>query len=319
MQSNHPPNASERSFSLFPLLPGELRNHIWHLALLSLIKDPSRPQLCFYRPGCGYWDPRYLTPSDPDYDPDDDQNISFRFHHDRLDPVSVCVPLVSVSREARGLVLPLLREWGYSYSVREDIYGNGHRVHNNHINTSISKSNDNDTSKIPKFTRPIDPLQDALYIAPNHLDDFLAEPWDRCFQPDLADKQISRPAPEMNRLALPVAGLKVREEQHGMVTAVVSEFYRTEEMFLVLGGGLDPGTEGQWLLEAVKGGPVWMWDPVGERLVLEERSEGIRYNTGGLDAVKRLVEAETVKLAAQLAQVNTDRFVMRMAVAVQVS
>ncbi|RAL13105.1 uncharacterized protein BO97DRAFT_367259, partial [Aspergillus homomorphus CBS 101889] len=177
MQPNHPPNVSERSFSLFPLLPGELRNQIWRLALLSLINDFSRPQFCFYRPGRGYWDPRYVTPSDPDYDPDDDENISFEFHHDRLDPVVVCVPLITVSREARGLVLPLLRDKG-------------------------TDNDNNNNSKIPKFTRAIDPLHDALYIAPTHLDDFLAEPWDRCFQPDLADKQISRPAPKMSRLAL---------------------------------------------------------------------------------------------------------------------
>ncbi|PYI31918.1 hypothetical protein BP00DRAFT_301720, partial [Aspergillus indologenus CBS 114.80] len=195
-------------FTYFPLLPGELRNRIWRVALSSLINDTFRRQrLCHYRPHRGYWDPRRLTPRDPEYDRDnEDLNLAFEFHHDRLDPVVVCVPFVAVSREARGLVLPLLRESGWD-----------------------------DRTRTVLFTHPVDPLQNPLYIPLNHIEAFLTEPWDRLFQPDLDNRQVSRPAPAMRRLALPATALVAQAGNPGVVTEVMCEFYRTEQVFLVVG------------------------------------------------------------------------------------
>ncbi|PYI22683.1 hypothetical protein BO99DRAFT_468437 [Aspergillus violaceofuscus CBS 115571] len=295
-----PPSISTESFTYFPLLPGELRNQIWHFALLSLINDTFRRQrLCHYRPHRGYWDPRRLTPMDPEYDRDnEDLNLSFEFHHDRLDPVVICVPLVAVSREARGLVLPLLREAGFDEDPNE---------------STPRKNGGGDAEG-----DDVDPLQNPLYISLNHIEAFLTEPWDRLFQPDLDNRQVSRTAPAMRRLALPATALVAQAGKPGVVTEVMGEFYRTEQVFLVVGEPL-PESQGQWVLETVAGAPVWWWDPVAERLVLDGDSAGTEVGDGLGDSVKQvaeLVEAET-ELRAQLRELSTQKFVIRVAVAVR--
>ncbi|PYH82220.1 hypothetical protein BO82DRAFT_353790 [Aspergillus uvarum CBS 121591] len=306
---------STESFTYFPLLPGELRNQIWRFALSSLINDTFRHQrLCHYRPHRGYWDPRRLTPMDPEYDRDnEDLNLSFEFHHDRLDPVVVCVPLVAVSREARGLVLPLLRGSGF------DEYPNDSTSRKNGGGDAEGDAGHNSSrTRSVLFTHPVDPLQNPLYISPNHIEAFLTEPWDRLFQPDLDHRQVSQTAPAMRRLALPATALVAQEAKPGVVTEVMCGFYRTEQVFLVVGEPL-PESQGQWMLETVAGAPVWWWDPVEERLVLEGDSAGTEVDDDLGDSVKQVaevVEAET-ELRTQLREVSTQKFVIRVAVAVR--
>lgn len=95
------------SFVLFSSLAAELRNQIWRDALPHHIG----PALYSYRKrGC--WCPRQLTESEPGYIAgNDDLNLAFEFRTDLLDDDNQYhVPLFSVNREARSIVLAWLQE-----------------------------------------------------------------------------------------------------------------------------------------------------------------------------------------------------------------
>lgn len=95
------------SFVLFSSLAAELRNQIWRDALPHHIG----PTLYSYRKrGC--WCPRRLTESEPGYIAgNDDLNLAFEFRTELLDDDNQYhVPLFSVNREARSIVIAWLQE-----------------------------------------------------------------------------------------------------------------------------------------------------------------------------------------------------------------
>ena len=91
-------------FSLFPLLPAELRNMVWEEAL------PRDFGTCLfpYRPGL--WKPRKLSPGDEHFDTEEDTlNLLLEFHLDTLDPIRINLPLAFINHEARHVALDWLR------------------------------------------------------------------------------------------------------------------------------------------------------------------------------------------------------------------
>jgi hypothetical protein len=94
------------SFSLFPSLPGELRNAIWRAALPKPIA-PS-PALIPSKPEC--W--RFEGPAD---------HPEITFRHELLD-IHIELPLAYVNQEARSIALPWAEEHGLEPRGRRGQY-----------------------------------------------------------------------------------------------------------------------------------------------------------------------------------------------------
>ncbi|KAM0342099.1 hypothetical protein ACHAPU_009712 [Fusarium lateritium] len=144
-------------FTIFADLPPELRLKIWQHALPKL----DEPGLAVYKKGC--WQPRFLTPSDSDYDEGDLENIRLEFRYQLL-RVSIEMPLVFVSREARAVALL----W----------------VQKNGIEMQCSGSQ-------LSFWRQMNHTVDALYLPLDRMNEFGDEPLDRAFEEDLVDRQMT--------------------------------------------------------------------------------------------------------------------------------
>lgn len=168
------------TFPLFSSLPTELRIKIWRDAL----PDDDRPALYPYKRGC--WCPRWLSPSDPGYDPNCEPNIDLEFRHDLLDHIQVDLPLLFVNWEARGIAL--------SWAHQNDIEMRFYKDRQCHV-----------------LTRPFKLEHDVLYIAPNRLNDFYIESIDRIGEPDLFDQCVSV-SPALARFAVPWTLLETEED-----------------------------------------------------------------------------------------------------------
>ena len=169
------------TFYRFTRLAPEIRNQIWR----ATFQDEAGPVLYFYKKGS--WCPRPLLPSDPGYgyDPENDEStLVFKFYHDVLDSVQVEMPLFLVNREARDVAQSWMGEHGIKIRVYRGIDGQ---------------------LQPPGFVRPFDLVHDALYIAPDKWDEFLCEPDNRCFQPDMMEKYIQVYAADITRIAIPEA------------------------------------------------------------------------------------------------------------------
>ena len=224
----------ESEFSLFSKLPRELRDQIWRNSL----PDKVKPTLFSYKKGC--WCPRRLLPTEEGYDGENDEhNLNFEFHHDMLDAVQYAVPLAFVNREARDIALSWVREHGF------EMRSSGH------------------SEDYPIFTRSLDPLRDVLYIAQNQWDDFLREPTDRQYEPDLLDKLLGIEA-DITRIAVPKALLDSDAES---LHEVFHYYSHLKILFVVV----DPQPELQsesnsktqqcWEIENAKGTPFhWSAD-----------------------------------------------------------
>ncbi|KAM0234997.1 hypothetical protein ACHAP5_009859 [Fusarium lateritium] len=154
-------------FTFFKDLPLELRLEIWQHALPTV----DLPGLAIYEKGC--WQPRFLTPSDWDYDEGDPDNIRFEFRYELL-PVSLEVPMVFVNHEARSVALSWLQRSGIQI-----------------------RSKDGQTY----FQRPMNREIDALYLPIDKLEDFLTEPLDRHFEEDMINRQVDM-VPYIRRFAI---------------------------------------------------------------------------------------------------------------------
>jgi hypothetical protein len=121
----HAPELHERrrpvtmaKFTLFPLLPFELRDQIWHDVLPSQSTGDRPPALYFYRL-TPHWAPRVLTESDPGYRAGE-IDLGFYFHaetlahsDDELDN-QFDLPLLFVNREARQVAMKWIRKEVFS-------------------------------------------------------------------------------------------------------------------------------------------------------------------------------------------------------------
>lgn len=156
--------AATHSFSLFPRLPGELRNQIWSYAI-----EISPPQRVVRRYRRGGWKPRQPVPEQATDNVSNSttDNPALEWKPDVLGRIKFDMPLARVSREARGVVLAWMAD-------------NGMAVH------VAPPSTDNKATN-PPYTRPFDPSSDIIYIKDtdityfDHLDR-------RVLEPDLVEK-----------------------------------------------------------------------------------------------------------------------------------
>jgi hypothetical protein len=224
------------TFPLFSSLALELRHQIWRDAL----PDKVGPALYFYRKGC--WCPRRLSKSDEEYDSENDENnLTFEFHHELLDDVQLEVPLVFVNREARGIALPWLRGQGIEIRPCED-------------------------RQYPIFVRPFDPVRDALYVALDKWDDFLCEPVDRQYQPDLFEKLVVI-RQDVTRIAVPEALLR---SEVAALSDMFRYFFQLKVLFIIIdaqpdmrSADNDMKVQRRWEFESTRGGAFFWNDDRG--------------------------------------------------------
>ena len=222
------------TFPLFSRLPPELRNQIW----CNAVPDKIGPALYFYREGC--WCPRLLSKSDKEYGPEYDENILiFEFCYDLLDDAQFEVPLAFVNREARGIALAWVRKQG----IELRSYENRH---------------------YPIFVRPFDPMRDALYVVLDKWFDFLCEPDNWRFQPDLFEQLVDLKS-DLTRIAVPESLL--RSNVHLSIRDV-SVFFQSKIVIHCCRRAAGSTARGYRREGAA---PVGVWEHTGRGVLLELR------------------------------------------------
>ena len=265
------------TFPLFSSLPPELRNQIWRDA----VPDKVGPALYFYRKGC--WCPRRLSTSDEGYDPENDENnLNFEFRHDLLHDAQFEVPLVFVNREARGVALAWVREQGIEIRPREN-------------------------RQYPIFVRPFDPMRDALYVALDKWDDFLLEPHDRQFQPDLFEQLVTI-EPDLTRIAVPEALLRSNVTT---LSSMFQYFYLLKVLFIIVdaqpdlqSADNDMKVQRRWEFESTQGGAFFWNDDRGSFAFGDSKYIGY-------EALYRLIEEANKGLGEWLAENHIRSFEIR--------
>ena len=272
------------TFPLFTSLPRELRDQIWRNALPNKVG----PALSFYRKGC--WCPRRLREFDDGYDPEDDENnLNFEFRHDLLDDIQFEIPLAYVNREARDLA--------FAWNLEQGIEIRPCKVR-----------------PYPFFVRPFDPTRDVLYVALDRWEDFLCEPDDRLFQPDVYE-QLFNVKSDLTLVALPVALL--RSELASLRQMVFRYLFNLKALFVVVDPQPDlQSTDNEakvhhrWDFESIQGGALfWNNDRGGFD---SESGEYI-----GDEAVDRLIEEASRRLGGWLASEQIRSFEVRPVFAVK--
>lgn len=247
------------TFPHFSSLPPELRNQIWNHAL----PDKDRPALFPYRRGC--WCPAYLSESDERYLANHD-NIDMEFRGELLEPIPVEVPIYSVNCEARGIALA----WAHRQGIRVHFCKETRR----HV-----------------FTRLFDDEQDTLYVAPNKFDDFVCEPWDRAFEPDLLGRMITS-GPSVRRIAV------LESLFQTMILGIDEVFHQyggVQVIFIIVNAHDDMKVQQRWELENTQG-----------KALLCDKKHG-RFDWGDGEntcdeAIYRWIEAATKGLGEVLAK-----------------
>ncbi|KAI0023024.1 hypothetical protein F4780DRAFT_777147 [Xylariomycetidae sp. FL0641] len=253
------PASEPGGFPFFSRLPPELRYLIWQAAL----PEECVPGLAFYRHGC--WRPRWLSPSDPSYYPDNEVlNLALEFDCAALDEVRVDVPLFFVNREARAAA--------GSWLVRHDVYVRAR-----------PGGGGGDGGGAVFFTRAFDPDRDALYVPLDAWDQFLNEPVHRQTRPDLSDRLVDLLSP-ITRLAVPEAVLHRHIPE---LPEIFLYYFHVRELAVVFhelpshDGGARPGCGGgaaddggaapkvlrPWRLDPWDGTAAFKWDEKTDQFV----------------------------------------------------
>jgi hypothetical protein len=171
-------------FYRFTSLPCELRDQIWQAAL----PERGGPVLYFFKKGG--WYPERPAPSDINYDPEDNTNLSFKYRHEVLDPVEIELPIFFVNREAREIALA----WIHTHNIKIRVYRKDGQL------------------QAPVFVSNFDPAHDAMYVSLEKWMEFLCESVDRGLELDMIDRFICTYPPDIKRIALPEA--LFRRESH---------------------------------------------------------------------------------------------------------
>ncbi|KAE8407385.1 hypothetical protein BDV37DRAFT_240919 [Aspergillus pseudonomiae] len=189
-------------FARFTSLPPELRYLIWRYALPDNIGQVLFP----YKKGC--WCPRYLSESDKAYN--EWCSTVFEFRHDLLDPVQFDVPLVFVNRESRAVALAWVRKMGIQVRFHRD-------------------------KQAFVFVRQLYPVRDVLYVPFDKIDEFILEPIDRQFEPDLVGRMVDV-QPNVRHLAVPEALL---QSDPAALREIFELLYHPEVLFILIGAQPD--------------------------------------------------------------------------------
>lgn len=154
-----------------------------------------------------------------------------------LDDAQFEIPLVFVNREARDLALAWVREQGIEIHPC-------------------------DSRQCPVFVRPFDPMRDALYLALDKWDDFLCEPDDRQFQPNLFEKLVDI-KPDLTCIAMPEALLR---NEVTTISEMFRYFFHVEVLLIIVDAQPDLQSadnvmkvQRRWEFESTQGG-AFFWN-----------------------------------------------------------
>ncbi|BAE62244.1 unnamed protein product [Aspergillus oryzae RIB40] len=192
--------AATTNFSRFPRftsLPPELRYLIWRCALPDNIGQVLFP----YKKGC--WGSRHLSESDEEYT--ELCNTALEFRHSLLGPVQFDIPLFFVNRESRAFALAWVREMGIEMRFHRD-------------------------KQSFVFMRQLDLVRDVLYIPFDKVDEFIQEPLDRQFEPDLFARMVDW-HPNVKHIAVPEALL---QSDSSALREIFDLFYHPKTFFIVV-------------------------------------------------------------------------------------
>ncbi|KAK6821071.1 hypothetical protein PG987_015471 [Apiospora arundinis] len=231
------------TFTPFPSLAPELRNHIWKQTL----PEDIGPALYFYRKrGC--WGPRRITEALHGYQhADEDHNLALDFRLDLLGhDQQFDLPIFFVSREARGIA----RTWLETHQI------------------SILPQR----SREIIFSRGFSTEADALYVPDGKWEDFCLEAMDRLSEPDLMGKSVDLHS------ALRSVAVSETLFQRADVISYLPEAQRWYEGLQVLYVVIGPQPDGEpgpwrWSLDGLDGGAI-LWDREQEQFELQGVSEG---------------------------------------------
>lgn len=264
------------SFPKFCQLPPEIRILVWERALPASSKDS--PALFPYKSGC--WQPRYLEASDPEYlhHWGQDNNIDFDFHHYLLDPVQLDIPLFFVNREARQVA----SAWICRHII--EIWPRDGRIF---------------------FSRWFDKERDTLYI-PSCSADFIIEPQDRPFEPDLIGKTLSSGFHNITKIAFPASILTVDPVQ----IAEMLPLYAVDIVYLITGPSqpawhnspVDGKVSQRWEFEEQPRGKALIWNNVEGKLELGRGTDVMD------DDLRTYLRVHGQTLSEELTEINIVNF-----------
>ena len=270
-------------FSLFPSLPKELRIQIW----LDALPDKVGKALYFYKKG--YWQPRYLTEADADYNRHNDKlNLVFGFHHELLDDLEFVLPSFFVNREARRITL----SW---------IHGQG-------INIRFYKE-----KQCLTFTRSFNPKYDALYVALEKWDEFFLEPFDRIEEPDLCNRAFEILPPQITRIAV---SQELLQRKLGRLAYLFEWYDNLDTLFIIIDTppdlqpeDKDTGVQQRWELKSTQGA-TFSWDHDRDAFVgqCDDTSDQVLYE---------LIQGASTGLGRRLASINKRNFEVQPGFAAQ--
>jgi hypothetical protein len=163
-------------FTLFPKLIPELRLMIWQLA--AALPTLRRNLLYPYQKGCWIFEDLGLEP-DPN-----GEDLYTRFDTTRLKPLRFALPLYSVNREARDVILKWLREHSLTatWNHKSDIYD---------------------------AFRPFNPQCDTMFVPSTKLDKFLLELLELPQERGMHGHYFGTSNPALPRLAVTPIGLQM--------------------------------------------------------------------------------------------------------------
>ncbi|KAJ6784474.1 hypothetical protein PWT90_02892 [Aphanocladium album] len=262
------------SFTLFPHLPVEIRLQIWNLALAT--EAPGRV-LYNYKSGC--WGARQMTEAELHYSPIPEENSTLEFDHQLLGEAEFAVPLFQVNREARSVTRTYTR---CRNLVRRD---------------SVSCI----------FIRRYDPSRDVLFIPDaSALYDFIADPTNRLFEPDIDGHIVDCPVPPITRLAITPASLALLSD---VLEEVWHHWGRLETIYVVVDSPEDTRqNEGEhWEILSAHD-TAYVLDPGARRLVWV----GERWVGGRLGELFAEIDSCAVGWAEKILGNHHDRFEMRV-------
>ncbi|KAJ3476021.1 hypothetical protein NLG97_g9263 [Lecanicillium saksenae] len=268
-------------FPLFPQLPLEIRLQVWQLALEP---EAPGPVLFCFKDGC--WKLRYLTPSDTEFNADDDElNLVFEFRHELLDQSAYTIPLFSVSREARSVALP-------------------------YILSQKLRCSEDPAACI--FVRRHDPGRDVLLLpTPATLHSFLVEPIERLFEPDVEQKIVNCPHPPIFRIAITRSGLASLETSF---SGLWETYYLLETVYVVVGEpDMQARQEGRHWEALSAHDAAYVWHASERRM----KWRGDHQLDEHLSEVFVQIERCTEGLSEKFVELGRDRFEMRIVHAVQ--
>lgn len=179
-----------------------------------------------------------LTQGDLGYEPDNDEfNLAFDFHHERIDPMVFQLPLFWVNHEAHAICQLWIRQQGLKACISQG---------------SLSTT----------FIRPFNPVSDMLYVSLDRWTDFLCEPSDRAFEPDLVGRNLTCSELAVKNIAVHAELLRSHGDE---ISGMLYEYYGLTKMFIILNlapdlqpASNDTRLQQRWELENVQAAPpVW--------------------------------------------------------------